>query len=141
MIDSIHFWKGTQNLVSDSLARAQNIFLQFLLGIMNENDLRSKPQYIFNVDETVNSADYQPCYVVTTKGSKVVHKVTSGEKGETISFIACCSAVGQFLPQTLILKGTNNNQDHLECLSSGSKICMNPKSAYANAELLLNWFK
>nr|CAD7394771.1 unnamed protein product [Timema cristinae] len=36
--------------------------------------------------------------VIAKKGSKDIHVVTSDEKGETITVLACCSAEGRFLP-------------------------------------------
>jgi len=33
--------------------------------------------------------------VVASKGAKVVHKMTTGEKGETVTIICCCSAEGR----------------------------------------------
>ncbi|KAJ8879679.1 hypothetical protein PR048_020287, partial [Dryococelus australis] len=71
---------------------AQDFFFHLLLNIIDENDQHIKPQYILNVDETGIQLINKPDNVITTKGSKIVHKVISGEKGETVSFIACCSA-------------------------------------------------
>ncbi|KAL3280716.1 hypothetical protein HHI36_003952 [Cryptolaemus montrouzieri] len=40
--------------------------------------------------------------VLATKGDKEVYTLTSSEKGENVSVIACCSAEGYFMPPVLI---------------------------------------
>lgn len=42
-----------------------------------------------------------PGKVIATKGAKVVNSITSSEKGETMSIIACCNAVGNYVPPAL----------------------------------------
>lgn len=63
-----------------------------------------KPGFIFNVDETGLQLNNRTGYVVAQKGSKDVHAISSGEKGETISVFACCNAEGTFMPPVSIFK-------------------------------------
>jgi hypothetical protein len=88
-----------------SLSRAQEMkkeetakYSDLLKKTLMENDLMKKPSHIFNLDETVLQLNNKPGHVLAKKGSTDVHLLTSAEKGETISVIACCSAEGHFLP-------------------------------------------
>jgi hypothetical protein len=63
-----------------------------------ENNLFDKPGNIFNMDESDVQANNKPASVITGKGPESVHVLTSGEKSENVTEIACCNAAGQFLP-------------------------------------------
>lgn len=43
--------------------------------------------------------------IIATKGAKEVFRLTSGERGETITIVACCNAERNFLPPLCIFKG------------------------------------
>jgi hypothetical protein len=66
--------------------------------------LFDKPGNIFNVDETGLQLNNKPGQVIAAKGSKNVSSLTSSEKGETISVVACCNGEGSFLPPYCIFK-------------------------------------
>ena len=53
----------------------------------------------------------KPDTVITEKGSKNVHVLTSGGKSESITVIACCNAAGQFLSLLLIFKDVNKKHE------------------------------
>lgn len=129
-----------------SLARAQglnknevNQFYELLLKVLTENDLLDKPERVYNMDETGIQLNNKPGKVLATKGSRSVKMVTSGEKGETMTLIGCCNAVGNFLPPVMIIKGVNKKLEFSEGLPQGSKVYMNKKSAYINTELFRKW--
>ncbi|XP_049884506.1 uncharacterized protein LOC126379735 [Pectinophora gossypiella] len=109
------------------------------LQVLTENDLLDKPDRIFNIDETGVQLNNTPGKVIVTKGTKSVHSITSGEKGETMSIIACCNAAGNFLSPVVIIKGVNKKPEFLDGLPHGSDVYMNKKSAYVNAELFQKW--
>lgn len=129
-----------------SLARAQglnreevNKMFELLLQVLIEHDLLDKPDHIFNIDETGVQLSNKPGKVIATKGAKSVHSVTSREKGETMSIIACCNAAGNFLPPVVIIKGANKKPEFHDGLPPGSDVYMSKKSAYVNAELFQKW--
>ncbi|XP_022829248.1 uncharacterized protein LOC111358362 [Spodoptera litura] len=131
-----------------SVARAQglnrdevNKMFELLLKVMTEHDLLNKPDRIYIVDETGVQLNNSTGKVIATRGARVVHSVTSGEKGETLSVIACCNAVGNFLPPVVIIKGVNKKPEFQDGLPPGSEVYMNRKSAYVNAELFHKWLK
>lgn len=131
-----------------SLARAQGMnrkevadYFDLVLKLLTENDLLDKPSKIFNMDETGIQVNNKAERVVATKGSKDVYSLTSTEKGENISLIACCNAEGTFLPPVLIMKGKYKKPDFLDGLPPGSDVYMNQKTSYINSNLFIKWFR
>jgi len=131
-----------------SLARARGLtrstvdaFYDLLESEITKYNLHDKPRNIGNVDESGLQMINSPGRVIAQKGSKVVHKITTGEKGETVTLVAACTAEGRFFPPTLILKGKNLKPEFQDGLPPGSKVFMNPKSAYINSELFVKWFE
>jgi len=131
-----------------SVARAQgmyredvNNYFKILQSILVENDLLNKPQNIINMDETGFNVNNEPGKVITEKGIKTLHDVTSVERGEHVTIVAACNAEGRFLPPVVILKGKYMKEDWCFGLPPGSEIYMNPQTAYINTDLFARWFK
>ena len=80
-------------------------YFTMLEKIMEEHDLFNKPGSVFNMDESGLQLNNRPSHVLAEKGSRAVTTLTSTEKGETITIIACCNAEGHFLPPACIFKG------------------------------------
>lgn len=116
-------------------------YFTLLQEILEQNELFDKPGCIYNVDETGLQLNNRPGHVLAEKGAKDVVTVTSGEKGETISCIACCNAEGFFLPPVCIFKGKNLKTEWTDSMPPGSHVVMSQKSAYVTATIFLNWFK
>ncbi|RVE47494.1 hypothetical protein evm_007905 [Chilo suppressalis] len=112
-----------------SLARAKglsreevNNFYDLLIKVLTENDLLDKPERLYNMDESGIQLNNKPGKVIAKKGAKVVNSVTSAERGETMTIVGCCNAIGNFLPPVLIIKGINKKpefQDGLPGLKNG----------------------
>ncbi|KAJ4436168.1 hypothetical protein ANN_18798, partial [Periplaneta americana] len=131
-----------------SLNRAQGMskdevgkYFQLLEKILQEEDLLQKPSHIFNMDKTGLQLNNKPGYVVAKKGSKDVHLLTSAEKGETISVLACSSAEGYFLPPFCIFKGVNKKKEFEDGMPPGSTVVMAKKSAYVTSEIFMMWLR
>lgn len=131
-----------------SLARAQGLtredadaYFNLLKTILLDNGLMDKPANIYNVDETGLPLNNKPGYVLAAKGSKDVHKVTSGEKGENFTAIVCCNAEGNFLPPVCILKGVNKKAEWEDKMPPGSYIVMSRQSSYVNTEIFSDWIE
>ncbi|GBP72390.1 hypothetical protein EVAR_88346_1 [Eumeta japonica] len=86
-------------------------FFDLLITVLTDNDLLDKPYRIFNMDESGVQLNNKPGKVLAKKGTRAVKSVTSGEKGETITVIACCNAIGNFLPPVLIIKGNTTTSE------------------------------
>jgi hypothetical protein len=88
-----------------SVPRAQGMnredeykYFDLLTRTLNQQGLIGKPANIYNVDETGLQPNNKVDKGVAVKGSKDVHVLTSDEKGERISVIACSNTKGKFLP-------------------------------------------
>jgi hypothetical protein len=108
---------------------------------LTDLQLMDEPNRIFNMDESGVQLNNEPQRVVAMKGSKNVHTVTSGERGETVTVIACCNAEGSFIPPMCIMKGVRHKPEFEDGLPAGSKVIMNKKSAYSNAQCFMHWLK
>ncbi len=78
-------------------------FYELLLKTVTDEKI--SPHCIFNMDETGLQLTTRKGSVIAEKGSKRVPQLSSVEKGETVSVVACCSATGVFLPPYVIFKG------------------------------------
>lgn len=131
-----------------SVARAEGMsrekvlaYFQLLHEILEGNNLFELPGSIWNLDESGLQLNNKVGYVIAQKGSKDVSTITSGEKGETITVIACCNAEGTFLPPACVFKGKYKKDEFQDGMPNGSKIYMNQKSAYVNSDIFLLWLK
>jgi hypothetical protein len=75
------------------------------------------------------------------KGSTDVHFLTSAEKGETISVIACCSAEGHFLPPVCTFRDVNKKHQFEDGLPPGSVVIVSKKSVYVTSIVFMTWMK
>ena len=129
-----------------SLARSEGMnklevsnYFDLLEKVLKEYNLFDKPSCIFNMDETGIQLNNKACNVIAEKGSKSVSSITSSEKGETVSLLACCNAEGVFLPPVAIMKGKNKKQEYEDGMPPGSTVYMSQKSAYVNSSLFQEW--
>lgn len=129
-----------------SMARAKGLkreevkkFFDLLTKILKNNDLWDKPERLYNMDETGIQLNNKAGKVVAEKGKRNINSVTSAEKGETLTVVACCNAVGNYLPPVVIIKGVNKKPEFEEGLPEGSQVYMSKKSAYINTELFYKW--
>lgn len=131
-----------------SVARAKGMnkkhvekYICLLEEVLINNELFNKPGSIFNMDETGLQLNNKPGKVVALRGPKNVPTITAGEKGETISVIACCSGEGVFLPPYCIFKGKNKKPEYEDGMPPGSVVTMSQKSAYVNSEIFFDWLQ
>jgi len=76
----------------------------------------------------------KPDTVITEKGSRNVHVLTSREKGGNMRAKACCNFAGQFLPPVFVFKGVNKKQEFGDALLLGLDVCTNQKSSNISTE-------
>jgi hypothetical protein len=62
-----------------------------LLQICQQNGFQANLRNIFYMDECGLQMHWEPRQVVATKGSRHVHRKTSGQEGETVTLIGCCN--------------------------------------------------
>jgi hypothetical protein len=116
-------------------------YFNLLLDVLTKNNLLDKPGHIYNMDESGFQMNPRPDTVIAKKGSPTLYQMTSGEKGETISVMACCNAEGYFIPPACILKGKYKKPEWEDSLPNGSKVFMNEKSGYVNSTIFMLWLK
>lgn len=116
-------------------------YFNLLEKCLEENELFDKPGHIFNMDESGLQLNTRPGIVLAAKGSKNVSNITSTERGETITIIACCNAEGNFLPPACVMKGKIKKAEYTDNMPPGSVLYMSQKSAYVNSNIFLEWLK
>jgi hypothetical protein len=82
------------------------------------------------MDESGFNLNNETGKVLATKRAQDVHSVTSCERGENVSLIACCSAEGNCIPPVLFLEGERKKKEFIDALPRGSKVYKNKKSSY-----------
>ena len=80
-------------------------YLENLAKVLDIYNLESKQ--IFNLDESGLSCVHKSNKVLAQKGKRVVSSPTSGERGVTTTIVACCNAVGNYVPSMMTFKRKN----------------------------------
>ena len=138
---SIRKAEGTSLARTEGMNRKEvSDYFELLTKLIRENDLHEKPGNIWNADETGVQLNNVAGQVVAGKGSKDVKMVTTAEKGETITIMACCNSEGHFLPPYCIMKGVYKKQQYEKGAPPGTIIKMRQESAYMNTDLFMDWF-
>lgn len=139
---SIRAAQGLSIARAEGMDRKQvNDFFNLLKDVYTEYNMFVKPSNIFNMDETGFQINNEPGKVIATKGAKDVHVLSSSERGENVTIIACCNAEGNFMPPVVIFKGVREKQEFQDGLPPGSKVFMNKKSSYITSDLFLRWLQ
>lgn len=132
-----------QNL---SMARAKgftqkNVEKYFSILKTELKKINFDPSKIFNVDETgITVVQHKATRVVTCKGKKQVHKLSSAERGATTTVITCMSAAGQYIPPLLIFPQKRWQEELLDGAPPGS-IGGCSDSGWVTGPLFLKWFE
>ncbi|XP_072401037.1 uncharacterized protein [Diabrotica undecimpunctata] len=61
-----------------------------------------EPEAIWSVDETGLSTVHKPTKIITCKGEKHVGKITSGERGATVTVCCAINAIGNHIPRFMV---------------------------------------
>jgi hypothetical protein len=79
-----------------------------MLGnLMNDLDLKSKPQNIWNCDESGFQCDPSSKKILCKTGMREPFTAISNGEKATYTTLSCCNANGLFLPPLIIFKATN----------------------------------
>ncbi|KAF2901188.1 hypothetical protein ILUMI_04997 [Ignelater luminosus] len=95
--------------------------------VMEENDLRGKPGCVHNVDDTGMPLNNQPPNIIAKKGSTDVVSMTSVERGQNVTVLACMNAAGQFIPSFVLFKGVRKRHDFKIGMPSGTEVAITEK--------------
>jgi hypothetical protein len=99
------------------------------------------PERCFNMDETgISAVPAGMTKIVTTKGKRTVCKVTSGEKGQTVTAGCCMSAFGLYVPPALIFSRKRMAADLFSNSPTGA-LALVTESGFMNSELFPEWLQ
>ena len=98
------------------------------------------PDRIWNADESGLTAVHKPGKILAAKGQKQVGKMTSGERGRTITILCCVSAVRSYVPPLMIFPRKYMN-DRLMHNAPPLAIGLVSDSGWINEELFVKWLQ
>ena len=110
---------GGRNFVIEPLAFHRAIcltrevidtYFDLLECTLRDNNLLSKPNLIFNCDESGMPLSHRPGNCIAVKGQKHVTSVVSGNKTQ-VAILACVSATGSTIPPFAIFDRKNLNNE------------------------------
>ncbi|XP_060801031.1 uncharacterized protein LOC132901895 [Amyelois transitella] len=99
-----------------------------------------QPHRIFNMDESGLNTVQKPPKVFASKGKKQVGAVTSAERGEHFTVVACANAIGNFVPPALIIPRKNHKAEYFDGAPSGTLELCYP-SGYMVGDLFFKWMR
>ena len=95
---------------------------------------------VWNMDETGITNVHKPGNIIATKGSKSVGKITSGEKGRTVTVICASNAAGGYIPPMIIIPKKRMVDSLMHNAPVGAiGHCTN--SGWTDVESFMKWLK
>ena len=98
------------------------------------------PSRIWNMDETGVSTVQKPGKIVATKGLRLIGKVTSGERGQTVTAICGMNAAGMYIPPMFIFP----RKRMVDSLMNGSppqSVGYCSANGWTDSSLFLQWLQ
>lgn len=96
---------------------------------------------IFNMDETgLQTVPNKLPKVYAKKGKKIVGKIVSAERGQTVTAVCCMGATGIFVPPALIFPRKRQKQELIDGSPEDSLLLVSD-SGYMNSDLFLLWLQ
>ncbi|XP_031333879.1 uncharacterized protein LOC116163888 [Photinus pyralis] len=78
--------------------------------------------------------------VISKKGKKTVGKIVSSERGQLTTAVCCVSAVGHYVPPTLIFSRKRKKDELLNGTPTGTKVLVSD-SGFINTDLFFEWIQ
>lgn len=107
-------------------------------GTWDKFDIKNKPQFIWNVDETRHSLDHNPSKILAKVGSNP-YRVTSG-KSATTTVIVAVSALEETIQSYVIFKGELVSKEIRSEGVQGTEYRSSP-TGWRNSALFLDFFR
>ncbi|XP_063241776.1 uncharacterized protein LOC134541949 [Bacillus rossius redtenbacheri] len=96
---------------------------------------------IFNMDESgISCVPNKVPKVLSPKGKRSVSKVSSAERGQTVTVVFCMNPVGFYVPPAIIFARKRMKQELFKDAPEGS-LHMISDSGFINSDLFLVWLK
>ncbi|KAJ8728910.1 hypothetical protein PYW07_006606 [Mythimna separata] len=93
-------------------------FFSLLEKAVTDNEIQA--HRIYNMDESGLNTVQKPPKVFVSKGKKQVGAVTSVERGEHFTVVACANAIGNYVPPALIIPRKNYKAEYFDGTPPGS---------------------
>jgi len=95
---------------------------------------------IWNMDETGITNVAKPCKVLSTKGKRQVSKITSAERGSTVTTVCAMSASGQYIPPMMIFPRKRMMASLMNGAPAGA-IGVCSSNGWTDSSLFLKWLQ
>jgi transposase len=123
------------------LAQIQvDVFFDAYETLVEQLDLPGKLQSIYNADDSGLQHCFIPNKIIAGRGAKIVQQVTNAEKGVTTTVMACCNAIGNFIPPFVVFKGKRKKSEFSDAMPPGTIVYVS-ESGYINLELFTLWLQ
>ena len=99
---------------------------------------------VWNMDKTGITNVHKPGNIIATNGSKSVGKITSGEKGRTVTVICASNAAGGYIPRQYIQMTIFPRKRMVDSLMHNAPVgaishCTN--SSWTDVESFMKWLR
>lgn len=134
---------------STSLARCSGFnrlmvqrFYDNLWEVYERHGFVQRPIDVYNMDETgVKTSSSRPPKVVSIKGKRQVGVISTAERGELTTVIACCNAAGTFLPPCFIFGRRKRVPERMLDGGPAGSVAWCTDSGWINASIFHEWLK
>lgn len=126
------------NRAKSSAPEKVDTYYKNLDDILEKYDLRDKPQFIYNIDETGIQPEHRPPNVIAPVGSKP--QAITSPRSTTTTVIGCANATGNSVPPFFIFKGKRYNPDLMKGATPGAHAVMSD-SGWSNADIFQEYLK
>jgi hypothetical protein len=92
------------------------------------------------MDESGITTVHKPQHIIGQKGQKQIGKVTSGERGQTMTIICCMNAAGTYIPPFMIFPRKRMNMTLLNDTPPGT-VGVVSASGWTTSEIFLQWLQ
>lgn len=99
------------------------------------------PGLVYNMDESgISTVPNKIPKVISTKGKKLIGKISSAERGQLVTIVCAMSASGSFVPPVIIFPRQRMKNELMDGSPPGS-LGMCSDSGYINSSLFIDWLK
>ncbi|KAK7011209.1 flocculation protein FLO11 [Biomphalaria glabrata] len=113
-------------------------FFTIYMNLLNCHNFT--PDKIWNMDETGISTVQKPVKIIGSKGTRQVGRVTSAERGQTVTVLCAMNAAGTYIPPIFIFPRKRMVDSLMNgCVPASKGLCT--PSGWTDSECFINWLK
>lgn len=113
-------------------------FFEAYQGVLTNHQY--SPMRVWNMDETGITNVHKPMNIIATKGAREVGKMTSGEKGKTVTVLCATNAAGAYIPPMFIFPRKRMVESLMNNAPPGA-IGHCTESGWTDEESFVKWMK